>query len=116
MNVSTRCQHHAAAMGPIRQRESDRSVLTAITPLYIPSLQPLQLCSKSSSNKRSCSLLAPLPSPSKRVSAGRTLRCCRQLFSGDVSTRVAAMEFWLDTMEKVSLLNNSNPPLLQLLS
>jgi hypothetical protein len=26
------------------------------------------------------------------------------------------MEFWLDTMEKVSLLNNSNPPLLQLLS
>lgn len=75
-----------------------------ITPLYIPCLQPLQLTSSSPlppANNRHIAL-APLTSPHKRVSAKKTMRCCRQLFSPDApSRRTAAMDFWLEQMEQV---------------
>jgi hypothetical protein len=87
----------------VEQLQADSWSHPALTPLYIPCLQPLQLCSGSSSsnNKMRCVPLAPLASPTKRVSAKRKLRCSRQLFSPDAS-RSAAMQFWLQAMEQVS--------------
>lgn len=87
----------------VEQLQADSWSHPTITPLYIPCLQPLQLCSGSSSsnNKLRCVPLAPLASPTKRVSAKRKLRCSRQLFSPDAS-RSAAMQFWLQAMEQVS--------------
>jgi hypothetical protein len=85
----------------MEQLQPDSSSQAAvITPLYIPCLRPLQLvCGDSSSKRR----LLPLASPHKRVSGKKGMRCCRQLFNAaDSPARTAALEFWLQTMEKVS--------------
>lgn len=77
-----------------------------ITPLYIPCLKPLQLCSGSTSSKGRNSTMHPLASPQKRAGK-KSMRCCRQLFSSDAVIRSTAMEFWLDNMEKVRALSCS---------
>jgi len=79
----------------------DHSSKPAITPLYIPCLQPLQLTSGSSCNNKRVAPLAPLASPNKRLGGRRALKCSRQLFSADAPSRTAAMDFWLEQMEKV---------------
>lgn len=86
-------------------RPADQANSLIITPVYLPSLMPLRLCSTGAthSSKKKPSLLAPVTSPSTRC-IKRTLRCSRQLFSADPLARAglaAEMQSWLRTMEKV---------------
>lgn len=92
----------------MEQLQPDSSSQAAvITPLYIPCLRPLQLvCGDGSSKRR-----LPLASPHKRVSGKKGMRCCRQLFNAAHSpARTAALEFWLQTMEKALAQQNAAKP------
>lgn len=110
---AARAVHASAACHRQRmeQLQPDSSSQAVITTLYIPCLRPLQLVCGSSSKRR---LPPPLASPHKRVSGKKGMRCCRQLFTAaDAPARTAALEFWLQTMEKVSCLclaRLSGPP------
>lgn len=97
MHASAACHRQR-----MEQLQPDSSSQAVITPLYIPCLRPLQLVCGSSSKRR---LLPPLASPHKWVSGKKGMRCCRQLFTAaDGPARTAALEFWLQSMEKVSRL------------